>query len=84
MKKYMINNYMGIFLLAALIGFSQVGCSGQFWGGAATGAVGAGAAYEIQNKRQMDQLEEDYKKGNITREEYEARKKQIEKGSVFY
>ncbi len=75
---------MGIFLLAALIGFSQVGCSGQFWGGAATGAVGAGAAYEIQNKRQMDQLEKDYKAGKITREEYEARKKQIEQGSIIY
>ena len=84
MKKYMINNCLRVFLLAVLVGFSQAGCSGQFLGGAAAGAVGAGAAYEIQNKRQMDHLEEDYKKGNITREEYEARKKQIEKGSVFY
>ena len=71
-------------LIIGILGTGAVGCSGKFWGGAAAGAVGAGAAYEIQNKRQMDQLEEDYKNGKITREEYEARKRQIEKGSIFY
>jgi len=67
-----------------LLGAGQYGCSGKFWGGAAVGAAGAGAAYEIQNKRQMDKLEEDYKNGKISREEYESRKKQIEKGSIIY
>lgn len=60
------------------------GCSGKFWGGAAAGAAGAGAAYEIQAKRQMDQLEEDLEEGRITREEYESRRRQIEKGSIIY
>ena len=58
------------------------GCA--FLGGAAVGAAGTGAAYEYSAKRQLDALEEDYKSGNITREEYESRKKQIEKGSIIY
>lgn len=61
-----------------------MGCSKEFWGGTATGAVGAGAAYEIQNKRQMDQLEEDYESGKISQEEYEYRKKRIKEGSIIY
>jgi hypothetical protein len=32
----------------------------------------------------MQQLEEDYKNKRIGREEYEDRKKQIEKGSIIY
>jgi osmotically-inducible protein OsmY len=60
------------------------GCSGYFWGGAAAGALGAGAAYEIQAKRQMDQLEEDYKNEKINKKEYESRKQQIERGSIIY
>jgi len=65
----------------AFLGLS--GCSGQFWGGAATGALATGAGYEIQAKSQMDKLEEDYKSGKINRQEYEARKQQIEKGSII-
>jgi hypothetical protein len=53
-------------------------------GRAAVGAGGTGAAYEYQDYRQMQQLEEDYKNRKISREEYEDRKKQIEKGSLFY
>jgi len=79
MKKSII-----MFGLLVLLGSGLYGCSGAFWGGAATGAAGAGAAYEIQNKRQMDQLNEDYDKGKISKEEYESRKKQIEKGSIIY
>ena len=60
------------------------GCSPQFWGGAAVGALGAGGGYEYQAKRQMDQLEDDYKSGRINREEYEDRKKQVERGSIIY
>ena len=44
----------------------------------------AAAAYEVQNKRQMDQLNEDYDNGKISKEEYESRKKRIEKGSIVY
>ena len=58
------------------------GC--EFLGGAAAGAAGTGAAYEYSAKRQMDKLEEDYEEGNITKEEYETRKKQIEEGSIIY
>jgi hypothetical protein len=58
------------------------GCA--FLGGAAAGAAGTGAAYEYRSKQQLDRLEADYKAGNISKEEYEARKSQIQKGSVIY
>ncbi len=65
-----------------LAGLTQAGC--QFLGGAATGALATGAGYEIQSKRQMDKLEDDYKSHRISREEYESRKRQIESGSIVY
>jgi hypothetical protein len=74
MKKYLA--------LLALVGLTQSGCA--FLGGAATGALGAGAAYEINAKRQMDRLEEDYRNERISRSEYETRKQQIESGSIIY
>lgn len=69
-------------LLLTLAAMAQTSCA--FIGGAATGAVAAGAGYEIQAKRQMDRLDEDFKSKRISREEYEDRKKQIEKGSIIY
>lgn len=74
MKKYLA--------LVALLGLAQAGC--QFVGGAATGALATGAAYEINAKRQLDRLEDDYRNERISRREYEARKKQIEAGSIIY
>lgn len=73
-------------LVAALMigGFALGGCSGAFWGGAATGAVATGAGYEINAHQQMEKLEDDYRAGRIDRREYEARKEQIEKGSILY
>lgn len=71
-----------IFLLGALT--CSTGCSKSFWGGAAVGAAGTGAAYEYSKKKQMDELEEDYEEGNIDKEEYEKRKKEIEEGSIIY
>ena len=65
-----------------LAGLTQSGC--QFLGGAATGALATGAGYEIQSKRQMDKLEDDYKSRRISREEYESKKRQIESGSIIY
>lgn len=62
----------------------QLGCSPSFWGGTAVGALGAGGGYEYNNKRQMDKLEDDYQAGRIGREEYEDRKRQIERGSIIY
>lgn len=68
---------------AGLLSVSMLsGCA--FLGGTAVGAAGAGAGYEIQAARQMDQLEEDYKNERISRETYEARKEQIEAGSIIY
>jgi hypothetical protein len=69
-------------LLVMLVAFTQAGC--QFVGGAATGALATGAGYEIQAKRQMDRLEDDFKSRRISREEYENRKRQIESGSIIY
>ncbi|HDQ40054.1 MAG TPA: hypothetical protein ENN39_03375 [Desulfonatronum sp.] len=69
-------------LILGLAG-TQVGC-GRFLGGAAVGAAGVGAAYELRNKQQMDRLEQEYKDGKITQEEYESRKEQIRRGSIIY
>jgi hypothetical protein len=74
MKKYLV-----LLLLASL---SQWGC--EFLGGAAVGSLATGAGYEINAKRQMDRLEDDRKHERISRREYEARKAQIERGSIIY
>jgi len=65
-----------------LASMTQWGC--EFLGGAATGALATGAGYEINNKRQMDKLEEEYRNERISRREYEDRKRQIEAGSIIY
>jgi len=75
MKKVML-------ALAFLIILGQSGCA--FLGGAAVGALGTSAGYEINAKSKMDQLENDYKAERISRKEYEARKSQLEKGSIIY
>ena len=74
MKKYLA--------LLMFLSLAQWGCA--FLGGAATGALATGAGYEINSKRQMDKLEDDYKDERISRREYEDRKKQIESGSIIY
>jgi hypothetical protein len=72
-----------IILVSLLVmGLGQGGCA--FLGGAAVGAGATGAGYEYQAYRQMQELEDDYKNKRISREEYEDRKKQIEKGSILY
>ena len=71
-----------IFALLLFVGLSQSGCA--FIGGAAVGGLATGAGYEINAKRQMDQLEDDYRRERISRREYETRKSQIESGSIFY
>jgi hypothetical protein len=77
MKKLIV---LGISLLM----LGTIGCSREGLGGAAVGALGAGAAYEYSAKRQMDQLKEDRAAGRITEEEYAQRKAQIERGSLIY
>jgi hypothetical protein len=65
-----------------LLALTQSSCA--FLGGTATGAVATTAAYEIQAKRQMDRLDDDFKNRRISREEYEDRRQQIQKGSIIY
>jgi uncharacterized membrane protein len=60
------------------------GCSRSFYGGAAVGAGGAGAAYEYQNKKALDELEDELKAGQIDQDEYLRRKKEIESRSLVY
>ena len=75
MKRLML-----VFVLMMVLG--QWGC--EFVGGAAVGAVGTSAAYEINAHSQMSKLEDDYKAHRISRAEYDTRKAQIAKGSIIY
>jgi uncharacterized membrane protein len=59
-------------------------CACQFLGGTAVGAAGTGAAYEYQHKRALERLEERFARGEIDRDEYLRRKREIEKGSLVY
>jgi osmotically-inducible protein OsmY len=70
-------------LSAVILAVTLTGCSGAFWGGTGAGVLGAGAGYEIQAQRQMNQINEDLKNGKITQEEYNIRKDQIQKGSLL-
>jgi hypothetical protein len=74
-----MKKYLALMLLA---GMTQWGC--EFVGGAAAGALATGAGYEVNNNRQMDRLEDDFRRERISRREYEERKRQIERGSVVY
>ena len=66
-------------LAATLIGvmFTASGCL------LAAGAVVGAGGYELHQANKMDQLDEDLEEGRISREEYLARKKQIEETAVF-
>ena len=75
MKKFILG-------LGLMMAFGQSGCA--FLGGAAVGALGTSAGYEINAHSKMEQLEDDYKNERISRKEYEARKSQIERGSIIY
>ncbi len=68
-------------LLVVILGFAQIGCAG-LWAGA--GATGAAAGYEAHSKYELDKLNRDYESGKMSKEEYEARKKQVEAGSLVY
>lgn len=69
----------GLFLGSVVL----TGCSGAFWGGTGAGVLGAGAGYEYQAQRQMDQINADLKAGKITQKEYDIRKDQIQRGSLL-
>ena len=71
--------------LAAILLMGSLGLGGcEFAAGAATGVLATGAGYEINAKRQMDRLEDDYRSERMSRREYERRKDQIERGSILY
>jgi hypothetical protein len=71
--------------LAAILLMGSLGLGGcEFAAGAATGVLATGAGYEINAKRQMDRLEDDYRSERISRREYERRKDQLERGSILY
>jgi len=70
--------------IAVAVALGTTGCSKWFWGGAAAaGAAGAGA-YEYSNREALEDLEDDYEDGRISREEYERRKDESEDRSVVY
>ena len=71
-----------VLVLVLLMSLGQSGCA--FLGGAAVGALGTSAGYEINAHSKMNQLEDDDKAERISRREYEARKSQLEKGSILY
>jgi hypothetical protein len=71
-----------ILAVALLVGLTQTGCA--FLGGGALSRLATGAGYELNARSQMDKLEADYRNERISRREYEARKAQIEKGSIIY
>lgn len=79
-RSYM-KKYLSLLFLVSLA-FSQSGCA--FLGGAAAGTLTTGAGYEINANRQMDRLEDDLRNERISRQEYESRKQQIERGSIIY
>jgi hypothetical protein len=68
--------------LLLLGSLALAGC--EFAAGAATGALATGAGYEINARRQMDRIEDDYRRERIGRREYERRRNQIERGSIIY
>lgn len=68
-------------LAATLLAVVISGCSTREM---ATGAVVGAGAYEYSNKRAMDELEDDYKAGRITQQEFERRRDDIEKRSLVY
>jgi hypothetical protein len=74
-----MKNLVMLLLLGSL---GLAGC--EFVAGAATGALATGAGYEINAKRQMDRLDDDYRGERISRREYERRRGQIERGSIIY
>jgi hypothetical protein len=67
-------------LLTGLTGCSPVG-SGLL--GGVVGAGAAGGGYEYHLKRQKDRVEEDFMAGKIDQKEYEIRKDQIARDSLW-
>ena len=71
-------------IFAAMVMCTLLSGCGNFWGGMAGGAAGAGAGYELKARQQMDKLNDDLKSGRIDQKEYDIRKDQIQRGSLVY
>ncbi len=79
----MKSSFLFAFFLGALLVLSA-GCSRDFVGGAAVGAGATGATYEYQNKSALKDLERDFERGAVTKDEYLRRKKEIQDRSLIY
>ncbi len=51
---------------------------------AGAGAGAAAGAYEYENEQALEELEQSFEAGEISRDEYLQRKEEIEQGSVVY
>lgn len=71
-------------LIATMTAFTAAGCSTNEVAGGLLGGAAVGGAYEYQNKRAIEDLNEDLEQGRITDEEYERRREEIERRSVVY
>ncbi len=69
--------------LSAATAVLAAGCSPSFWGGGATGAVGAGAGYEWHANQEKKKIDDDLKAGKIDQREYDIRRDQIQRDSVL-
>ena len=75
----------GFILLALIVPLLFLsGCGRGTVGGAAIGAGAAGAAYEYQHRQALRELDEEFRAGRITQEEYERRKSEIQRRSLIY
>jgi hypothetical protein len=73
--------------LAMVLGASltTTGCAPRTTtGGAVVGGAAVGGVYEYQNKRALDALEQQFRRGEITREEYDRRRREISRRSLIY
>lgn len=68
-------------MLVAVV--AATGCSSSTVGGAALGAGAAGVAYEAYNADAMNDLQEAYENGDISKAEYQRRKAEIEDRSLI-
>jgi hypothetical protein len=82
MKSMAISATLTLILAASL---TTTGCfSRSAAGGAVVGGAAVGGAYEYQNKRALDALEDEYRQGRLTEAEYERRKEEISRRSLIY
>ena len=72
-----------LFLSLILAATVFAGCSPRMLGSAAVGGVAGAGGYEYHLDRQMKQVEQDYKDGKISKEEYQIRKDQIKRDSLI-